>query len=102
MATDVQPIDLGSLSLRSFGGRPVAVLGLARSGVALARFLVDQGADVTVYDGSPADALASRIGELGGRQVRLLLGPDIDPAVALSGQALIATSCIGLFDDVFK
>jgi UDP-N-acetylmuramoylalanine--D-glutamate ligase len=92
VATDVQPIDLGSLDLRSFAGRPVAVLGLARSGVALARFLVDQGADVTVYDGSPANALVSRVEALGGRHVRLLLGPDIDPAVALAGQALITTS----------
>ncbi len=47
---------------------------------------------MTVYDGSPADALASRIGALGGRQVRLLLGPDVDPAAALAGQALITTS----------
>jgi UDP-N-acetylmuramoylalanine--D-glutamate ligase len=92
VAADVQPIDLGALSLRSFAGRPVAVLGLARSGVALARFLVDQGAAVTVYDGIPADALVSRVEALGGRQVRLLLGPDIDPAAALAGQALITTS----------
>jgi UDP-N-acetylmuramoylalanine--D-glutamate ligase len=88
----VEPIELASLSLDSFAGRPVAVLGLARSGVALARFLADRGADVTVYDGSPADALAGRIAELDGRPARLLLGPDVDPAQALMGQALIATS----------
>ena len=41
-------------------GRPVAVLGLARSGIALARFLADPGARVTVYDGRPATALAER------------------------------------------
>ncbi len=43
VATDVQPIDLGVLepAIR-LPARPVAVLGLARSGVALARFLVDQ------------------------------------------------------------
>ena len=34
--------------------RPVTVLGFARSGIALARFLVDAGARVTVYDGRPA------------------------------------------------
>ena len=92
MATEVTPIDLAGLSLDSFAGRPVAVLGLARSGVALARFLADQGAEVTVYDGSPADALAARIEALAGRRVRLLLGPDVDPASALAGQALITTS----------
>jgi UDP-N-acetylmuramoylalanine--D-glutamate ligase len=91
MAT-VEPIELAELSLDSFAGKPVAVLGLARSGVALARFLADRGADVTVYDASPADALVARIAELGGRPVRLLLGPAVDPALALAGQALITTS----------
>ena len=43
------PVDLDSLTLDAIGagalrGRPVTVLGLARSGVALARFLVDAGA----------------------------------------------------------
>jgi len=38
--------------------RPVTVLGLARSGIALARFLADAGARVTVYDGRPAAELA--------------------------------------------
>ena len=59
-------IDLDHLSLaavRSRGalaGRPVAVLGLARSGVALARFLVDAGAEVTIYDGRPAERARGR------------------------------------------
>jgi UDP-N-acetylmuramoylalanine--D-glutamate ligase len=88
----VAPIELDTLDLDSFAGRPVAVLGLARSGVALARFLVDRGAQVTVYDGQPASALADRIDQLEGRPVRLLLGPGADPDAALRGQALIATS----------
>jgi UDP-N-acetylmuramoylalanine--D-glutamate ligase len=86
------PIDLDRLSLDSFAGRPVAVLGLARSGVALARFLADRGAVVTVYDGSPAELLASRIEQLGGRALTLRLGPDVDPAAVLAGQSLITTS----------
>ena len=49
------PLDLERLSLDSFRGRPVAVLGLARSGIALARFLADRGAQVTVYDARPPD-----------------------------------------------
>ena len=96
MSTNVQPvvepIDLETLDLDSFTGQPVAVLGLARSGVALARFLADRGAMVTVYDASPADALGAGIESLGSRPVRLLLGPDVDPAGALDGQALITTS----------
>ncbi len=86
------PVDLEHLTLDSFSDRPVAVLGLARSGVALARFLVDQGARVTVYDVRPEAQLAAEVEKLEGRPVRLLLGPDVDPAAALSGQALICTS----------
>jgi len=85
-------IDLEHLGLDSFEGQPVAVLGLARSGLALARFLADRGALVTVYDTRTADALAETIEALGERQLRLLLGPEIDPAEALAGQALICTS----------
>jgi UDP-N-acetylmuramoylalanine--D-glutamate ligase len=88
----VAPIDLRSLSLDSFGGRPVAVLGLARSGISLARFLADRGALVTVYDGQPAEALADQLAQLGERPIRSLLGPGVDPAAALAGQALVCTS----------
>jgi UDP-N-acetylmuramoylalanine--D-glutamate ligase len=85
-------IDLERLDLDSFRGRPVAVLGLARSGLALTRFLVDRGADVTVYDVRPADELADAVAALDGRQVHLMLGPQVDPTAALRGQALICTS----------
>jgi UDP-N-acetylmuramoylalanine--D-glutamate ligase len=85
-------IDLGDLTLESFRGRPVAVLGLARSGIAAARFLADQGAQVTVYDTRSADQLSEAIAALGAREPRLLLGSDVDPREALAGQALICTS----------
>jgi UDP-N-acetylmuramoylalanine--D-glutamate ligase len=91
-AAQVQPIDLDRLDLAGFGGRPVAVLGLARSGIALARFLVDRGAQVTVYDARPAEQLGEALAALGDRPVRSLLGPDIDPREVLLGQALICTS----------
>ena len=41
-------------------GRSITVLGLARSGIALARFFADAGARVTVYDGRTAADLARR------------------------------------------
>ena len=85
-------IDLEHLGPASFAGQPVAVLGLARSGLALARFLVDRGARVTVYDGQPREALEEAVTALGERPVRLLLGPDVEPAEALRGQALVCTS----------
>jgi len=73
-------------------GRSVTVLGLARSGVALARFFADAGARVTVYDRRSADDLAPAVESLGGRAVGLRLGPDVEPASTWSAADLIATS----------
>ena len=91
------PIDPDSLSPSAltrnvFRGRPVSVLGFARSGIALARFLVDADAEVTVYDARPGAELATAVEALEGRSVRLLLGPDVDPVEAMAGAALVATS----------
>jgi UDP-N-acetylmuramoylalanine--D-glutamate ligase len=88
----MEPIDLARLDLGSFAGRPVAVLGLARSGVAAARFLADRGARVTAYDARDAHQLADAIAQLGDRPVVLRLGPGVDPAVVLERQALVCTS----------
>ncbi len=95
--TTTGPIDLDRLTLDdvragALSGRPVTVLGLARSGLALARFLADAGAAVTVYDGRPADELAEAIAALGGRPVILALGPAIDPATTWRAADLVATS----------
>ena len=88
----VAPIDLEQLTLNSFNGRPVAVLGLARSGIALARFLARVGAQVTVYDGRGRDQLGRELAQIEGTGARLMLGPEVDPGSALVGQALICTS----------
>ena len=86
-------IDLRRCRSTPSRGRPVAVLGLARSGIALARFLADRGARVTVYDARPAAELGEAMAALEGRDVRLAAaGPAVDPAAALDGQALIPTS----------
>ena len=95
--TTERPIDLDALTLEdvlggALRGRPVAVLGLARSGLALARFFADAGATVTAYDGRPIDELADGLGGLEGRPVRLLAGPEVDPTSAWAGAALVATS----------
>lgn len=91
-AVVVEPIDLDALSLDSFHGQPVVVLGLARSGIALCRFLADRGAVVTGYDTRTATELASALDRLEGRPINLLLGPDVDPRTALADQALVCTS----------
>jgi UDP-N-acetylmuramoylalanine--D-glutamate ligase len=96
MATQ-RPIDLDTLTLGAvldggLRGRPITVLGFARSGIALARFFADMGADVTIYDGRPESELSSAVDALEGRDVRLALGPEVDPASAWAGAALVATS----------
>ncbi len=95
--TTARPIDADALTLDgiragALDGRPVTVLGFARSGIALARFLHDAGARVTVYDGRPADQLRDAVAALEGRAVGLLAGPDVDPATAWAGAELVTTS----------
>jgi UDP-N-acetylmuramoylalanine--D-glutamate ligase len=96
MTTD-RPLDLDQLTLDEVRGgilrdRPVTVLGFARSGIALARFLVDAGAAVTIYDGRPASELSDAMDQLDGRTVRLLAGPAVTPETAWDGAALVTTS----------
>jgi len=89
---DVDRLTMADIRSGALRDRPVTVLGLARSGVSLARFLVDAGARVTVYDGRPAADLHDAIRRLEGRQVRLAAGPDVDPAGTWAGAALVTTS----------
>ncbi len=91
------PIDLDRLTIDdvragALRDRPVTVLGFARSGIALARFFVDAGAAVTIYDGRPIAELGGAIEQLDGRPARFMTGPDADPAAAWVDAALVATS----------
>jgi UDP-N-acetylmuramoylalanine--D-glutamate ligase len=52
----------------------IVVVGLGRSGVATARFLVNQGARVTVTDRAPAETLKAAAAALDGLAVHLKLG----------------------------
>ncbi len=105
--TAVAPLDPDALTMDAIRDgalrdRAVTVLGFARSGIALARFLTDAGARVTIYDGRPESELTGAVAALDGRTVRLLLGPAIDPAAALGrGRARddVALDQPGLPDD---
>ncbi|HEU5325824.1 MAG TPA: UDP-N-acetylmuramoyl-L-alanine--D-glutamate ligase [Candidatus Limnocylindria bacterium] len=80
-------------SVQDLRGRRSVVLGLARSGVAAARFLADAGAVVAVYDRRPATELSEAVAALGGRPVRLSLDVDPPEATALLENAdLLVTS----------
>ena len=63
-------------------GQSVVVVGLARSGIAAARFLAARGARVVATDRKPPDEIAAEALELAGLGVSLALGhreSDGDP-----------------------
>jgi UDP-N-acetylmuramoylalanine--D-glutamate ligase len=89
MTTMTAPI----ATLDDLRGRRAVVLGLARSGTAVARLLADAGAEVSAYDRRPATELVEAVQGLGGRPVRLALGVSADEARAMIGAAdLLVTS----------
>ncbi len=55
-------------------GMTVVVVGLAQTGIAVAKFCAKRGARVVVTDGMPADKLAAQIAQLDGVPVRFSLG----------------------------
>jgi UDP-N-acetylmuramoylalanine--D-glutamate ligase len=74
-------------------GRRVLVLGLARSGVAATRMLLDAGAEVTVYDRRSAGDLADGLAGLEGRAPSLALAvPPADAERLLASAELVVTS----------
>jgi len=89
---DPDSLTMDSIRAGVLRDRRVTVLGFARSGIALARFLADAGARVTIYDGRPASGLADAVEGLQGRSVELRLGPDVEPATAWANVSLVTTS----------
>lgn len=59
---------------RTVRGQNVVVLGLARQGLALARWLVGQGAQVTASDAQPAAKMSEALRALDGLPIRYELG----------------------------
>ena len=88
---EVEMSTRGQAYLRSLVGRRVAVLGLAKSGVAAARLLRAVGADVVGTDAKPVGALGREVAALADLGVRLVTGPG-ESASALAGADLIVVS----------
>ncbi|MGH2522559.1 MAG: Mur ligase family protein, partial [Anaerolineales bacterium] len=57
-----------------FQGKRIVILGLARQGMALARYLAEAGARVIVSDAQPADKLAAAIAALSDLTIEYALG----------------------------
>ena len=74
----------------SLVGRAIVVLGLARQGMALARFLVQAGAEVTVSDLQDEVALAGPLDGLADLPIRFVLGEH--PDSLLEGTDLLCLS----------
>lgn len=73
-----------------WAGKSVVILGLARQGMALARFFVAQGARVTISDQLPAAALQPALAALDGLPIRYVLGGH--PETLLDGCDLLCLS----------
>ncbi|MCU0484394.1 MAG: UDP-N-acetylmuramoyl-L-alanine--D-glutamate ligase, partial [Chloroflexi bacterium] len=89
---DLDALTLAAVRGGALTGRRATVLGLARTGTALVRFLADAGALVSAYDGKPAAELGPALQSLGERKVELHLGPGADPEEAWRGADLVAFS----------
>jgi UDP-N-acetylmuramoylalanine--D-glutamate ligase len=76
--------------VRELTGKHIVVLGLARQGTALVRFMVEQGASVTVSDIKTADQLAEAIKGLEGVPIKFALGGH--PIELLDGCDLLCLS----------
>lgn len=74
----------------NFSGRKVVILGLARQGLALARFFVEMGARTVVSDAAPVEKLAPELVQLGELPVELVLGGH--PLTLLDGCDLLCLS----------
>lgn len=81
--------------MQRFRGLRALVVGLGIEGTALTRFLAAQGAQVTVTDDKPAEALAARLTELSDVPVRYRLG-GTDPALAAEADALFLSQSVPL------
>jgi UDP-N-acetylmuramoylalanine--D-glutamate ligase len=82
--------DRGNRQGLDLSGVHALVVGLAREGTALARFLVEHGAEVTVTDAKPAEALGDRLGALSGLEVSFALGGH--PPSLLHGVEIVFVS----------
>ena len=74
----------------NFHNRNILILGLARQGLALCRYFVAQGANVTVSDAAPAEKLGAELAALNGLPVSLALGSH--PLSLLDGCDLLCLS----------
>jgi UDP-N-acetylmuramoylalanine--D-glutamate ligase len=77
-----------TLTPRRLDGKTVVVVGLAQTGIAVAKFCARRGARVVVTDGKPADQLGAARRELDGVALRWELGGH-DPATFTTADLVV-------------
>ena len=76
--------------MTNYRGQRVVILGLARQGMALARYLVQAGARVVISDRQPAEKLAANLAALSDLPIEYVLGGH--PPSLLDGADLLCLS----------
>lgn len=71
-------------------GQRVLILGLAREGASLARFLASHGAEVTVTDAAPMERLAETVSSIDQSQVQVVVGGDHPELVADTDRVFVS------------
>ncbi|MCB0083246.1 MAG: hypothetical protein KDE47_20030, partial [Caldilineaceae bacterium] len=79
-----------NLFAAEFTNKKVVILGLARQGIALARFFAAAGAQTVVSDAAPASALEAELAQLADLPIEFVLGGH--PADLLNGCDLLCLS----------
>jgi len=80
-------------------GKTVVVVGLAQTGVAVAKFCARRGARVVVVDGKPADKLEAQRAQLAGVPVRFELG-GMDLTTLLAAELIVMSPGVPLLPDI--
>lgn len=90
MATRTVDRTAAEIARQRFAGKRVVILGLARQGIALARFFANAGAQTVISDAADAETLAAEVARLGDLPLELLLGGH--PISLLDGCDLLCLS----------
>ncbi len=90
MATSTVDVTAETIARQRFADKRIVILGLARQGLALARFFARAGAQTVISDAADAEKLATELAQLGDLPVELVLGGH--PLTLLDGCDLLCLS----------
>ena len=74
-----------------FNDKRILIIGMARSGIAAAKILIDMGAVVSIYDQKPLEKLMEELKSLSGLTIDYYLG-GLEPEIGIDKFDLVVTS----------